>query len=168
MGGSSLNVAWSILPPVRVVMICSICRDFLPLESFRPVPYVEACYSCEELAGAGGFQATSTQPGVAPPVVGPTKVANQPASGQIGAKTDTRDPTGTQTVPQPHPKTETRSVHRPSTSRQPAAIVKNGPLSTSQQQLRDFVRTVHRPQNNPTRSTRPLPCHSNQEIDKND
>jgi len=63
-GWLCMNVARSVVPPLRVNMECRSCHVFLELRNFRPMRF--SCRSCEELAGAERVLADSTQPGVGP------------------------------------------------------------------------------------------------------
>ena len=65
-GVDGLNVAWSVVPPLRVNMECRSCHVFLELRRFRTMSFT--CRSCEELAGAEKVLADSTQPGVGPAI----------------------------------------------------------------------------------------------------
>jgi hypothetical protein len=66
MGVFRLNVARSIVPPLRVVMECRSCHVFLELRRFRTMRFT--CRSCEKLAGAERVLADSTQPGDGPAI----------------------------------------------------------------------------------------------------
>ena len=66
MGVFTLNVAWSIVPPLRVNMECRSCHVFLEMRRFRTMSFT--CRSCEELAGAERVLVDTTQPGVGPAI----------------------------------------------------------------------------------------------------
>ena len=140
MGVFILNVAWSIVPPLRVVMECRTCHQFLELANYNPMVF--DCKSCEKLAGAEKILAETTQPGVGP--------ANTRDSSAILQQSDKNrqhqsylSPKPDLNVPQRDPKTRkitsldhflSPTLHRPSIHR---PLIESETTDTNQEKSRD-------------------------------
>ena len=135
-----MNVAWSVVPPLRVVMECRTCHQFLELANYNPLVF--DCKSCVELAGAEKVLADTTQPGV-----GPANSRDLSAIHQQSDKNRQHQsylfPKPDLNVPQRYPKTRkiasldhflSPTLHRPSIHRVP---IESDTIDTNQEKSRD-------------------------------